>query len=85
MNAQTVIEKYLLSNHLSESVRERIDPGESLFALGVLDSLRFLQLIAFVQDEFSVTIDDDDVVSENFETLDAIAALILRKKVGSTS
>jgi methoxymalonate biosynthesis acyl carrier protein len=80
MSIQAIIERYLLENHLSDGSRDRIDNNELLFALGILDSLAFVQLIAFIQEEFNVTIQDRDVVVENFQNLDAIEALILRIK-----
>ena len=72
-----VIEHYLSEKYFSDS-RRQIDATESLFALGILDSLAFVQLISFIESEFKVTIDDADVVPENFQSLNAIAQLILR-------
>jgi acyl carrier protein len=43
---------------------------------GLLDSLAISQLVAFLEDEFDVALDDADLVAANFESLDAVAALV---------
>jgi acyl carrier protein len=43
---------------------------------GLLDSLAISQLVAFLEDEFDVSFDDADLVAANFESLDAVAALV---------
>jgi acyl carrier protein len=53
----------------------------SLLETGVLDSLSLLRLVVFVQDRFGITVDDVDLVPENFDTVDAICAY-LRSRAG---
>ena len=48
-------------------------------ARGALDSLALEQLFMFIEDTFHVTLEDADLVTENFESLDAVAALVKRK------
>lgn len=43
---------------------------------GDLDSLKILNLISDISDEFDVTIPVGEVVPENFDSLEAIMALI---------
>ena len=52
---------------------------EDIFALGFVNSLLAMQLVAFVEKEFSVTVEDDDLDLDNFRSIDAIDALIERK------
>jgi len=50
----------------------------SLIESGIIDSLGVMKMIAFVEQKYSVTLNSDDLVPENFETLDAITALLNR-------
>jgi len=50
-----------------------------LLSNDVLDSLGIEQVLAFIEDELGVEIDDDDVVPENFETLRAIGDMVRSK------
>jgi acyl carrier protein len=45
----------------------------------VVDSLGIFKIIGFIEDEFDVEVDDEELVPENFETINSIAALISAK------
>jgi len=47
-----------------------------LGSLPELDSMAVLELVAALEQRFGVSIDDDDVTAEVFETLGSLAALI---------
>lgn len=49
---------------------------ELLGSLPELDSMAVLELVAALEQKFGVTIDDDDVTAEVFETLGTLAALV---------
>ncbi len=57
----------------------RIDYTTMIFKEGILDSMGLVSLIAFLEEEYKISTDDTDLVEENFETIDAIAAFIGRK------
>jgi methoxymalonate biosynthesis acyl carrier protein len=52
---------------------------DDIFALGFTNSLFAMQLVAFVEQEFGIEIDSDDLDLDNFRTVNAIAALVDRK------
>jgi acyl carrier protein len=43
---------------------------------GVLDSLGVLELVNYLQDDHGIPIEDDELVPENFASIDAIAAFV---------
>lgn len=43
---------------------------------GILDSLDIMNLIVELESEFDIEIDPEDILSENFESVEAIATLI---------
>ncbi len=47
---------------------------------GWLDSLRIVRLVSFVESRFNVAVDLEDLVPENFETVEHIASLIERSR-----
>lgn len=64
-------------------VNKKIEPhlnSTSLIADGILDSLDIMNLIMELESEFDIEIDPEDVVSGNFESVDAIVALINKNK-----
>lgn len=55
---------------------------QDLLALGVVDSLGFLELVEEVQSLFRVTVADVEVTEQNFGSIDAIVAFVERKSSG---
>jgi acyl carrier protein len=53
---------------------------EDIFALGFVNSLFALQLVQFLEREFGITIDNEDLDIDNFRTINALAALVTRKQ-----
>ncbi len=51
----------------------------SLLNSGVIDSGAVFELVEFVEGEFGIKVDDDEIVPENFESIDAIAQLVAAK------
>jgi methoxymalonate biosynthesis acyl carrier protein len=56
-----------------------LQPDEDIFALGFVNSLLAMQLVAFVEKEFGVTVADEDLDLDNFRSLGAIAGFVARK------
>jgi methoxymalonate biosynthesis acyl carrier protein len=55
--------------------------SDDIFAGGYINSLFAMQLIAWLEKDFDIAIEDADLNIANFNTVDAIAALIERKLV----
>jgi acyl carrier protein len=53
-----------------------VESGDALISSRLLESLAAVQLIDFVEAEFDMTVDDDDIVLANFDSVDAIVALV---------
>ncbi len=43
---------------------------------GILDSMALMQLVAFLEEEFEIEIDDTEVTAENFRTITDIERLV---------
>jgi len=50
-----------------------------LLEKGILDSLGILDVVTFLETEFSMAVSDDELVPENFQTLGALSAFVLKK------
>jgi acyl carrier protein len=56
-----------------------VAPDTDIIGEGLVDSLAIFKLIAFVEETFGVTIEPDEVLLENFQTLRALRNLIVKK------
>ena len=52
---------------------------EDIFSLGFVNSLMAIQLVTFLQKEFDITIEDEDLDFENFRTINSMEELLERK------
>lgn len=57
----------------------KLDNDTPLFEKGIIDSTGVLELVAFVEDNFNVTVADDELVLENFSSLNAIEKFLQSK------
>jgi len=80
MDIKKSIEQFILEELLFSTSDKEMDPDESLISSGVIDSLAILRLITFVEETFGVTVEDAEVVPENFETINIIAEFVEAKK-----
>ncbi len=56
-----------------------VDSGVDLIEAEVIDSLGIVQLISFLEEKYSITIDDDDLDPENFRSVDRIVLFVEEK------
>ncbi len=66
------------------------DPGEladdaSLIQGGWVDSTGMLELIAFLETEYGIAIGDTEMVPENLDGIDRIAAFVERKRATASA
>ena len=49
---------------------------------GIIDSTGVLELVAFVESEWKITVADDDMVPSNFDSVDALVAFVTKQRPG---
>ena len=59
---------------------DALSDNDDIFASGHVNSLLAVQLIAWLEKDFSMDIGDEDLEISNFNSIDAIDALVLRKR-----
>jgi acyl carrier protein len=69
-----------LAEHFPAARSRRLDPDESLLTNGILDSLGVLDVVAFLETEFKITVSDEDLLPENFESLGRLTAFVGEKQ-----
>lgn len=71
--------QYFASNFPLGGDVSALDPGASLLEAGVIDSTGVLELLSFIESEFDLVVPDEDLVPENFDSLDAIGRYIAER------
>lgn len=56
-----------------------LQDDQDIFKLGFVNSLFAMQLIVFVEQEFNIAVDDEDMDIDNFRSVNALTRLVLSK------
>jgi acyl carrier protein len=48
----------------------------SLLESGIVDSLGVLDLVGFIEEQFGIEVQDDDLVPEHFDSIDALTRFV---------
>lgn len=65
-----------LVEHFPSARTHPLGEGDHLLANGILDSLGVLDLVGYLEREFGITVADEDLVPEHFETLGRLTAFV---------
>ena len=77
---QARVRTHILDNFLLGTV-DSLDERTSLMDSGILDSTGAMELVALLKSTFSITIDDDEIIPENLNSLARISDFVLRKSL----
>jgi acyl carrier protein len=72
------IERYVRTQFRVAPADTRFSRSLPLFEAGYVDSVGVVELLAFIGEEFAVDLPDDVLMSDEFSTIDGIAASICR-------
>jgi acyl carrier protein len=62
---------------------EELSPEFPLIEGGVVDSLGIMHLVSFIESEYGITVDDEELVSDNFGSIREIARFVGSKTASS--
>jgi acyl carrier protein len=78
-DVQERLQEYLLREVLASKDPAALPADKPLVTSGLLDSISTLQLVAFMEKEFSIEIEAHETGAENFDTLERITRLVMSK------
>ncbi len=79
---ESVINDYISREIVQDPAVLPLSNDTSLLKGGILDSLSLLRLVVFLQDRFQLTVDETDLLPENFDSVDAICAYLRAREPG---
>ena len=79
MTIEAQIKDYIARNLLFSDNGFPYDDQASFLDEGIVDSIGVMELVTFVEETFSIKIEDLDVTPENFDSVSKMTAFIRRK------
>lgn len=74
------LREFILENFLFGDETDMVADDVSFMETGIIDSTGILEIIDFLEDKYSITIEDDELVPENLDSLNALVSFVNRKR-----
>ncbi len=78
-DAKTAVKNYISENFLMGQSDIQLEDDTSFLEMGLLDSTGVIELVSFLEEEFGIQVEDDEITPENLDTLSRIAAYVEQK------
>ena len=80
MEVEKVIRDFIVENFLFGEEDPTLGGEDSFLQKGFIDSTGILELVSFIEERFGITVEDDDLLPENFDSIRRLVNFILRKQ-----
>ena len=78
------IREFVETSFLFREGRERLRDNESLLGAGLIDSTGILELVSYLEAEFGIAVQDEEIVPENLDSVSQIVAYVEMKNAAQT-
>ncbi len=85
MSVESKVRNYILENYLFTNDESALDSNDSFLDKGILDSTGILEVIYFLEAEFSIKIRDEEMLPENLDSVARICDFVERKRAPITA
>ncbi len=79
MSAEKQIRDFILENYLFTDDQSVLGNEDSFLEKGILDSTGILEVIYFLEDEFGISVEDEEMIPENLDSVARIVAYLGEK------
>ncbi len=76
MQTQEILHNFIQTKILAGKTSGEIGHDDDLLLSGLVNSLDVLRLVTFVQETFAIQVPPEDIVIENFQTIEALARYV---------
>ena len=76
------IREYVIENFVLGDEEEEFSDDQSFLDTGLIDSTGILEVISFLEDEYEITIEDDEMIPDNLDSVEKIARFVHAKQSG---
>jgi len=81
MSEAKAVRSFIMENYLFTDDENALSNDDSFLEMGILDSTGMLEVIYFLEDDFSIKIEDEEMVPENLDSVNNIVTFIDKKKL----
>jgi len=80
-DVKSTVKDFIVKNFLfgNSSEEDAFADEDSFLENGIIDSTGVLELIEFIEEQYTVKAEDDELVPDNFDSLSNVTRYIMRK------
>ncbi len=80
MSVEEKLRNYILENYLFTSDQSILENDDSFLEKGIIDSTGILEVIFFLEKEFGITVADNEMITENLDSVNNIVKYVQHKQ-----
>jgi acyl carrier protein len=73
------IRTFIFDNFLFDAKEDELQNDNSFLEEGIIDSTGVLELVDWLEEEFDISVDDEELIPENLDSVNLLSAYISRK------
>ena len=74
------LRRFVVSNFLFGQEDDRLGDDTSFMESGIIDSTGVLELVQFVEQQYGIQVEDEDLIPENLDSLSNLAKYVSAKQ-----
>lgn len=74
------LKTYVVETFLFGQGGDELKRADSLLEQGIVDSTGVLEIVAFLEETWGISVDDEELVPENFDSLASLTAFVEKKQ-----
>ena len=79
MSVEDKVRSYILENYLFTEDQSELNNDDSFLDKGIIDSTGILEVIFFLEEEFGISVEDEEMIPENLDSVNNIVKYINSK------
>ena len=77
----TKIRAFIFENFLFDATEDSLQNDDSFLEQGIIDSTGVLELVDWLEVEFDISVEDDELAPENLDSVNFLSTFIAKKSV----
>ncbi len=80
MEAEKKIRDFILENYLFTDDQSELNNGDSFLEQGIIDSTGIMEVIYFIEEQFSIAVEDEEMIPDNLDSVNNLMKFISNKQ-----
>ncbi len=81
MSTKEKLKNYILENFLFTDDQSALNDDDSFLEQGIIDSTGILEVVFFIDEEFGVSVEDEEMIPEHLDSINNLVKFVTRKSV----